>query len=144
MSQDTTEIIKLIIGAISIIIPICMACATALILWGRRAESIKTIQESFTALSAEMKEFSAELSYVREEQQKIVNEIYPAMKNGGVITQDQLDRQVKALEKSINTSIDAIARQVEQHARINRRDHNLSSDSIDLIVEKVTKEIRKS
>lgn len=143
MKTEWIEIIKLIFGFVSIVFIVGVPTAGAIAIWGKRGETLSNIKNSFNSLSEELKGLTVELKNIKEAHEQVMREVYPAMKNGGIITSEQLDRRITSTETNLTASIDALFRRVEQLDKKNSRDHNLSSNDIDIIINGLAKKIKE-
>lgn len=123
-----------LIGIVTIMIIVAIPCVGGILAYGGLRNQVATLTKEITNIVEIQKKIS-------ERQEQVGNEIHPAIKNGGIVTQDQLDRRIRQMESSINVSIDQILNRIGQLDNSNRRDHNITDHSVNKIVEELSRKL---
>ena len=125
-----------IIGLLAVMAMVGMPTLAGLIAYGGLKKDVKSLSNIIDGLA---RQFLA----LNEKREKIDREVWPATKNGGIVTQEQFERRIEQVERGMATSFDMLIRRIDQLDQSNRSDHDITDASIERVVKKVIKKIKE-
>jgi hypothetical protein len=90
--------------------------------WARKSQSFDQVNETVTKMT--------------EKLDLIEKEVYPALRNGGVVTKEQLERRIGFAEESIRGEIKLLAKSIENTHKQAKIDHGFAEEQLIRIVKK--------
>lgn len=122
-----------ILGMVKLIIAVGVPTAGFIWAWGKKTQSFESSQ---VRTNEAINMLSNTISGMVEKLDLIDKEVYPAFKNGGVVTKDQLERRIGFAEEAIRGEIKLLAKSIENGNKQAQLEHGFAEDQLVRIVKK--------